>query len=64
LLEGFGHTEIGHHGVTPAEQDVLRLDVPVNYAFSVGIGERIGDFDGHGAGGFDRQAPLTLKQLP
>jgi len=39
-----GHAEIGDHGVSPHEQDVLRLDVAVYDAKAVGVAEAIGHF--------------------
>ena len=40
---GLGDAKVGHHGVAAAAQHVARLDVAVNHAPRMGIGERVQD---------------------
>ena len=46
------------------EQDVLRLNVPVDHAEAVGVAQRVGDFAGDLEGVVDRQLLLAVQALP
>jgi hypothetical protein len=50
--------------VPAAQQNVLRLDVPVHHALAVRVGQSIGYLGGDSRGGRYREASLSLKQLP
>jgi hypothetical protein len=41
-----GDAEVRHHRVAALEEDVLRLDVAVNHAASVGVSQRVRHLDG------------------
>jgi hypothetical protein len=41
--DGLGHAEVGDRGVAAREHHVVGLDVPVDDAPGVGVGERVGD---------------------
>ena len=43
LAQRPGDAEVGHQRVPAAEQDVLRLDVAMDDALPVGVGQRVGD---------------------
>jgi len=45
-LYGPCNAEVGDHGVTCRQQDVPRLDVPVDHALPVSVVESVGDLDG------------------
>jgi hypothetical protein len=46
LLHGLGDAEVHHHRVAVVQQDVLRLDVAVDQAAAVGVGQRLPDLPG------------------
>ena len=41
-----GDPEVGHHRAPVVQQDVLRLDVPVDHPVTVGVVERVGHLGG------------------
>ncbi len=43
-VDRLGHAEVGDNGVAVLEQDVVRLDVAMDDAEAVGVGQGIGDF--------------------
>ena len=45
LAHRLGHAEVHDQRVPPGEHHVVGLDVPVDHALRVGVGERVGDLD-------------------
>ena len=41
------NAEVGHHSVSVRKQNITRLDVAVDEALRVGMGESVGDFGGN-----------------
>ena len=58
------NAEVGHHRVAAAQQDVGRLDVAVDDAALVRIGQRLGDFARDLERVLDRQLGLALDPVP
>jgi hypothetical protein len=56
--------EVGHHRFTLKEQDIFRLDVPVNHAARMGVVQRRSNPPGDLDGFFNRQLPLLNEPLP
>ncbi len=64
LRQGPSDAEIGHHRLAIAEQDVLGLDVAVNYTVAVGIVEGEPYLAGDSLGVLDWELPLPRETLP
>ena len=62
-LEGAGHAEVGHPGVSAAQEDVLGLDVAVDHSAPVGAVEGVGDFPGQADGLLQRELPPLLEPV-
>jgi len=62
LAHRFGDAEVGDEGVPSGEQDVVRLDVPVNHPLAVGIRESVDHLTQDSYGFGDRQL-TTLGEL-
>jgi hypothetical protein len=60
-LHGQGDAEVGHHGPADVEQDVLRLDVPVDDAAAVRVVERVGDLGGDPHRSLDAELRLPIQ---
>ncbi len=58
------HAEVGDERMAVREQDVLRLDVPVDHAARMGVIERTRDIPSDAQGYLERQSPLALKPSP
>ena len=63
IAHGLGNAEVGHQGVSIGEQNVFRLDVAVDDAALVRVGERVGHFaqDVHRVA--DRQRATSRQQI-
>ena len=57
-----GHAEVGDHRVAAAQQDVLRLDVPVDHAAAMGIGQGVGHLRGDGQRLVHREVPQRCSR--
>jgi hypothetical protein len=62
-IQGEGNPEVGDHGLTAEQQNVLRLDVPVHHALVVGEVERLGDAPADSHCFFQRQRAFALESL-
>jgi hypothetical protein len=60
LARGQRDTEVGHQRRPIVQQDVLRLDVAVDHAVTMGIVERARHFAGDAHGIIDRKLLLAL----
>src|SRR5207244_5642534 len=56
--------EVGHHGLTGGEHDVLRLDVAVHDPAAVCIAQRLGHVAGDPDRIFDRELAFTVQPPP
>ena len=56
-----GDSEVGHDRVAAFQQDVLRLDVPVDHPSRMGVTQRIGDFARDLDRIGDRERPLAAE---
>ena len=60
-IERPGNAEVGDDGVPVREQDVLRLDVPMDHALRVGTAQRLGHLAGDPHGLVHRQLPFPVQ---
>jgi hypothetical protein len=56
--------EVRHQRVMSAEQDVLRLDVAMNDAALMGVGQRVGDFFRDSESVLERELLLSVQTTP
>jgi hypothetical protein len=59
LIQRLGNAKVGHHGMTAAQEDVLRLHVAVHDPASVGVRERVRDLARDPKGVLDRELGLA-----
>jgi hypothetical protein len=61
--QGLRDPEIGDESAIRGEQDIGRLDVPVNDVLLMRVVERLRDVAGDREGGADRERPLSRQPL-
>ncbi len=64
LLQRARDPEVGDQGVPAAQQDVLRLDVPVDDPLPVGVGQRIGHLARELERLVHRELRLAIQAIP
>ncbi len=58
-----GHAEVGDQGVAAGDQHVVGLDVAVDHALAVGVGQRVGDLGRDPDGVGDRQLAEMVEAV-
>jgi hypothetical protein len=63
LAQRLGHAEVHDQGMSPAEHDVLGLEIAVDDAMAVGLGQRVGDVAQDPDAFADRELPFLHELL-